>query len=333
MPSYDNIRLEKGLYTTNGGFSNALEELDPSDNYAGTNLEGLDAFERQLKRFDIRVGGNGSDVVEKFFKTSDSAALFPEYVARAVKQGMDTADMLSKIIATTTKIDGLDYRAITSDISEDEAELKRVTEGSFIPQTVISPSNELVTLRKRGRMIVASYETIRFQRLDLFTVMLKQIGAQIASSQLEDAVASLTEGTDKVYTATADTLTYADLVALWNAMGQYNMTTMIAKADNMPTLLGFSEFKDAAAGLNFHATGKLVTPLGAELVKSKTLDSKYIIGLDKNCALEKVEAGGIITDYDKLIDRQLERASVTCTTGFSKIFAGASKVLSTETNA
>jgi len=88
MPSYDNIRLEKGLYTTNGGFSNALEELDPSDNYAGTNLEGLDAFERQLKRFDIRVGGNGSDVVEKFFKTSDSAALFPEYVARAVKQGM-----------------------------------------------------------------------------------------------------------------------------------------------------------------------------------------------------------------------------------------------------
>ncbi|MEG1436220.1 MAG: phage major capsid protein, partial [Oscillospiraceae bacterium] len=241
-----------------------------------------------------------------------------------------SADSLSKIVATTTKINGLDYRAITSDISENETELKRVTEGAFIPQTVISPSNELVTLRKRGRMIVASYETIRFQRLDLFTVMLKQIGAQIASSQLEDAVAALTAGTDKIFTQTANTLTYSDLVSLWNAMGQYNMTTMIAKADSMPILLGFSEFKDAAAGLNFHATGKLITPLGAELVKSKTLDAKCIIGLDKNCALEKVEAGGIITDYDKLIDRQLERASVTCTTGFSKIFPGACKVLTTE---
>ncbi len=333
MPSYENIRLEKGLYTTNGGFTKALEEIDPSENYVGTSLEGLDAFERQLKRFDIRVAGDSSDVVEKFFKSSDSAALFPEYVARAVRQGMDNADVISKIVATTTNINGLDYRAITSDISDEDAQLKRVTEGSFIPQTVISPSNELVTLRKRGRMLVASYETIRFQRLDVFTVMLRQIGAQIAASQLEDAVSVLTNGADKIYAATANTLTYADLVSLFNGMGDYNLTTMIAKTDKIPTLLNFTEFKDAAAGLNFHATGKAITPLGSELVKSKTLDSKYIIGLDKSCALEKVEAGGILTDYDKLIDRQLERASVTCTTGFSKIFGGATKILTTEAKA
>ncbi|MGI6267900.1 MAG: phage major capsid protein [Acutalibacteraceae bacterium] len=330
MPNYDNLRLEKGLYSTSGGFSKALEELDPSENYVGTNLEGLDAFERQLKRFDIRVGGHGSDVVEKFFKTSDSATLFPEYVARAVRQGMDSADVLSQIVATTTQINCPDYRAITSDMKEDETELKRVTQGSFIPQTVISPSNELVTLRKRGRMVVASYETIRFQRLDLFTVMLKQIGAQIASSQLEDAIDALMDKTDKIHTKDAGKLSYDDLVALWNSMGQYNMTTMITKGDNMPTLLGFSEFKDAAAGLNFHATGKLVTPLGAQLIKSKKMDESCIIGLDKDCALEKVEAGGIVTDYDKLIDRQLERASITCTTGFSKIFTGATKILTTQ---
>ena len=41
-----------------------------------------------------------------------------------------------------------------------------------------------------------------------------------------------------------------------------------------------------------------------------------------------VEAGSIITEYDKLIDRQLERAAITCTAGFSKIFTDASKVLS-----
>ena len=54
-------------------------------NYEGTELEGLDAYQRQLKRFDIKVGGRSSDAVEKFFQTSDSAALFPEYVTRAVK--------------------------------------------------------------------------------------------------------------------------------------------------------------------------------------------------------------------------------------------------------
>lgn len=57
-------------------------------------MEGLDAYQRQLKRFDIKVGGRSSDAVEKFFQTSDSAALFPEYVTRAVKQGMEYANLL-----------------------------------------------------------------------------------------------------------------------------------------------------------------------------------------------------------------------------------------------
>ena len=30
-----------------------LEELDPKDKYIGTDLEGLDAFDRQLRRFGI----------------------------------------------------------------------------------------------------------------------------------------------------------------------------------------------------------------------------------------------------------------------------------------
>ena len=41
--AFDNIKLEKGLYTTSKGFTKSLEELDPSENYRGTELEGLDA--------------------------------------------------------------------------------------------------------------------------------------------------------------------------------------------------------------------------------------------------------------------------------------------------
>ena len=71
--AYDNLKLEKGLYTTGKSFTQALEQIDPSENYAGTPLEGLDAYQRQLKRFDIKVSGIGSDTVSKFFQTSDSA--------------------------------------------------------------------------------------------------------------------------------------------------------------------------------------------------------------------------------------------------------------------
>ena len=55
---YNDIKLEKGLYNLSGkSFTAALEELDPSSAYAGTPLEKLDAFERQLKRFNIRISG------------------------------------------------------------------------------------------------------------------------------------------------------------------------------------------------------------------------------------------------------------------------------------
>ena len=42
--SYDNIRIEKSLYTTGKSFTQALEALDPSENYKGTSLEGFKVF-------------------------------------------------------------------------------------------------------------------------------------------------------------------------------------------------------------------------------------------------------------------------------------------------
>ena len=92
---YDNLKLDKGMYQEAGStFTQVLERQDPSGQYKGTSLEGLDAFQRQLKRFDIKVKGANSDVVEKFFRTADSAVLFPEYIARSVRQGMEEGDIL-----------------------------------------------------------------------------------------------------------------------------------------------------------------------------------------------------------------------------------------------
>ncbi len=333
MSDFNNIKLEKGMYASSKGFVGCLEELDPSENYKGTPLENLDAFQRQLKRFDIRVSGKGSDTVDKFFQTTDSAALFPEYVSRAVRQGMEEADVLSGIIASRTAINGLDYRSITSVPTEDDKELKTVAEGASIPQTTIRTQENLVHLHKRGRMLVSSYEAIRFQRLDLFTVTLRQIGLYIARSQLADAIDVLINGdgnnnSAEILNASASgILDYNDLVSFWSEFSPYELSSIIASPEMTQKLLALPEFRDAAAGLNFHATGKMITPLGAALIKSAAVPSDKIIGLDKSCALEMVEAGGIVTEYDKLIDRQLERAAVTCTAGFSKIFPDASKVL------
>lgn len=333
---FEQVKLEKGMYNEAGrSFCQVLEKLDPSEQYRGTAMEGLDAFQRQLKRFDIRVKGAGSDVVDKFFATSQSAVLFPEYIARAVKVGMEEANILPDITATETRIEGMDYRSITS-APEEEKKLRRVAEGTAIPQTTVKTQDSLVKLHKRGRMLVASYEAIRFQKLDLFSVTLRQIGAQIGRMHLEDAIRVIMDGDGNGNAARvtgvkkAGELSYDDLLSFWNGFDPYQMNTLLVGGDTMLALLKMEQMQDAAAGLDFHGTGRLITPMGARVLRTSAMPEGKLIGLDKHYALEMVKAGDVTVEYDKLIDRQLERAAITTISGYAKIFQDASQVLSVQ---
>ena len=331
---FENVKLDKGMYRHAGStFTQVLEAMDPSHQYKGTEVEGLDAFQRQLKRFDIKVKGPGSDCVEKFFRTAESAVLFPEYISRCVRQGMEQGDILPHITAAVTRFDGMDYRSIAAETAEENKTLAKVEEGAEIPSTSIKLQDNLIQLHKRGRMLVASYEAVRFQKLDVFSVTLRQIGANIARSYLEDAVNVLMNGDGNENAAAVDqvaaagTLTYADLVDFWSKFDPYEMNTLLVSNDVMLKLLKLPEFQNPLAGQNFQGTGKLVTPMGATLLRCAALPEGTIIGLDKNYALEMVEGCGVTVEYDKLIDRQLERAAITTIGGFAKVFPGASRVL------
>ena len=313
---FENIKLEKGMYGRSGrSFSQTLEELDPSEHYRGTPLEGLDAFQRQLKRFDIHVKGAGSDMVEKFFHTSDSAVLFPEFVSRVVRQGMEEESILPAITATVTRFDGMDYRSIASVPSEEDKKLRRVEEGARIPET-----------------------TVRTQE-NLFSVTLRQIGAYIGRMHLEDAIAVLRDGDGndnaaaqytigtKPMSGTKGTLTYDALLEFWSQFDPYTMNTMLVGSDVMLAMLKLDEFQNPLTGLNFQGTGTLTTPLGAKLLRTSAMPAGILIGLDRNYALEQICGSEVTVEYDKLIDRQLERAAITSISGFAKLFTEASKVL------
>ena len=337
---FDNLKLEKGMYRQTGkSFTQVLESLDPSENYRGTALEGTDAFQRQLKRFGIRPKGAGSSPVEKFFTTSDSAVLFPEYIARTVRQGMEWNDILPAITATTTVIDSMDYRSIYSTAEDADKALKEVAEGAEIPTTEVKSKEHLVKLNKRGRMLIASYEAIRFQKLDLFGVTLRQIGSHIQKMQLSDAVKVLTEGDgnnnaavqysigSEPISGTAGSLGYDQLVEFWGQFDPYTMNTLLCSTDTMTKLLKIPELQNPMTGLNFQGTGKVGTPLGAQVHRTGAVADGVIIGLDNRYALEQVRVGDVLVEYDKLIDRQLERAAITSISGFGKICQDAVKAL------
>ena len=337
--NYENIRLEKGMYRETGkSFLQVLEELDPSEKYKNTPLEGMDAYQRQLKRFGIRVKGANSDKVEKFFSTNESSVLFPEYISRSVKTGMEEGNILPSITASETRFDGMDYRSVYSAATDDDKRLKPVEEGAAIPETEIRVSDNLVKLHKRGRMLVASYEAIRFQHLDLFSVMLRQIGSRIMRMHLDDAIDVIINGDGNdnpaenlklgtEITGSAGTLTYSALLEFWAKFDPYTMNTILVSPDMMLKMLALPEFQNPLTGLNFQGTGELTNPLGAKLIKTAAAPEGKIIGLDRGYALEMIRASDVEVEYDRLIDRQLERAAITSISGFAKLYDGAAKVL------
>lgn len=334
MNNFENVKLDRGMYKITGkSFSEVLEQEDNSAEYKNTVYSDLDAYQRQLKRFDIKVSSSQCDSVEKFFKTTDSATLFPEYLSRAVRQGLDETGIIPSIIAAKTKVDSLDYRSISSTPTDDERELKAVAEGALIPATQIRLKDNLIRLFKRGRRLVSSYEALRFQKLDVFTVALKQIGAYIAKSQLKDAVNVLINGdgnhnaAEVISVKVKGEVCYEDLLTLWGKFGAYEMNTLLVSSDTMVKLLSINEIRDPAAAITVNKNGTFIPVLGATVIKSDCIPDGKIIAFDKKCALEMVVADEINVEHDKLINRQLEETAVTSTAGFAKLFPEAVKVL------
>ena len=92
--AFDNIHLEKGMYHEAGrSFTQVLEQLDPSEGDRGTPLENTDAFQRQLKRFGIRVKGAGSPKMTRHAFEKPSACRFSH--AARMRRSQNARSMVS----------------------------------------------------------------------------------------------------------------------------------------------------------------------------------------------------------------------------------------------
>lgn len=314
---YNDIKLEKGLYNlSEKSFTAALEELDPSSAYCGTPMEKLDAFERQLKRFNIKVAGQGCDRVEKFFSSTETAVLFPEFVTRCIRKGFEET-ILSSVCAAQTVSGSSQYLGCVMD---DTAEYTTSAQAATMPATVVRESASAITLAKYGRLINASYEAVRQQRLDVFGVMLRSIGVKLAVAVVKDAVSVLETGAEVI---TVPALTYGSVAKLYGSFDCFNMNAVITSPEIASEIVAMEQLSDTSAD----ADGKLVLPFGAELIKTAAVGKNTLIGIDRNFALEFITSSNLVMETDKLIDRQLDQITVSITCGFRKIAPDAVKVL------
>ncbi|MBQ8926767.1 MAG: hypothetical protein IJ055_00645 [Oscillospiraceae bacterium] len=312
---YQEIKLEKGMYHLAGkSFLQALEQADPDSQYAGTPLAGLDAYERQLKRFDIRVNGPSCDRVEKFFTTTQSAVLFPEFVRRAVMQGMQEA-VLSELTAVVSRCESNRYQGC---ILTEEDEYGTAEQGEQIPASTITEGDTVTTLSKYARVVNASYEAVRQQRLDVFALMLRRVGRELAECVAKSAVTVLGTGVRSISIDGAS-LSYGDLAALYGSFTDFSLKAVLASPAVMAQILVMPQMLESAS----KDTDEIRLPFGARLIKCPQLGDTTILGVDTDFALEQIQSSDVVLETDKLIDRQLDCIAVSVNIGFRTLLTGA----------
>ena len=256
---------------------------------------------------------------EKFFSTTETAVLFPEFVTRCIRKGFDET-VLRSVCAAKTVCASSQYLGCVLD---DKAAYSTTAEATALPEATVREGAEATVLEKFGRLISASYEAIRQQRLDVFGVMLRSVGVRLAASVVKKAVEVLVEGVEPI---TTEALTYDDLAALYGEFDCFDMTTVIASPELASKIAAMEQLKDCAATPD----GRLILPFGAELIKTAAAGADTVIGIDRDFALEFITSTDLVMETDKLIDRQLDQMTVSVTCGFRKITPEAVKVLTVE---
>lgn len=319
---YDNLKLEKGLYNLSGKtFLDVLEEQDPSENYIGTPMEKLDAYERQLKRFNIKLNGEHCDKVEKFFSTTETAVLFPEYIKRCVLQGIED-NHFDDVIAVKTIINSTSYRGTY--ISDVTSYTSNIASGGTIPDSTIYENSTSEILSKIGRVINAPYEVVKQQNLDIFSVQLRIIGRKIGKAIYSKILSTINSNAGSV-DASSSTLTYDDLITLYSQFTNYDMNVIIASPKICAEILSISEIKDCCCSQTID--NGIILPFGAKLIKCSSMEDNVIYGLDKNFAIEYVTSTDLYMETDNVINRQLDRLAVSTQYLFRCIETNAMKVL------
>jgi len=337
-----NLKLDKGMYSRIGSqdedtsryignLSDVLEIMDPSAPESK-----LDAFERQLMKRNLHVDGPNAVTVERFYGSEDNALLFPEYINRQVRIGMQTFGKIEELVATRTKIDTDSYKSIKLDLSDtSKFKLKRVGEAGPFPTASIGLSASDIHIYKFGLELQSSYESLRRRKINTLDIHLQQIGAYMADAKFAAAINVAVNGDGNsnpistMNVAAAGTLTYDDLVNFWFSIVPYEMNRWLARKDVCTEILLLPEFKDPQAGFNFQKTGELVTPFGTRLIPdyTNTVSAGRIIGYDIRSFMEEIYELDLTTEYDKIINRQLETMVMSEVTGYAKLYNEAAKML------
>jgi HK97 family phage major capsid protein len=282
----------------------------------------------------LEANGIGrSDTVEKAFFSSSNASgtqgLFPAYLASQIIAGQLAASLVPVLCMAEVRINSHVQEKVQVSDTTDTRQTKHVTEGESLPKTSIARTQGSISLQKYGRLLEASYESVRLMTLDIVSLQLQRIGRQIGIDETDDLIETSLAGDGNSGSAntplavtTPGTLTYPDVITLYQGFPiGYEMRHAVTNDTELKNLLSLAQFQDPMSGFDFARTGVLPGPLGATWHRwtstgSATLGTNKIAAYDDRLAMVCYREGDLLEEADQLIDKQVHQRSMSEWVGF-----------------
>jgi hypothetical protein len=295
----------------------------------------------------IRAAGiEKRDRVEKFFASDAPTALFPIVMANSIIAGQLASSLVPFFAAMEEDVDGQVIEKVTINDTESTREMKLMGEGANIPETFIERAEGTVRLYKYGRALKWSYEAARRLSLPIIALFLQRIGIQMGISQTNDMIEVLIAGDGTTGSAVVDTdalvsgtLDYNELIRLTFAFPLgYRMARAVASDTMLQTIFNMAEFKDPQIQVRFQERGLLDggTPLFGAIfhrwnAPTTSFSTDRILAVDDRYALSMLREGDLLEESDRIIDKQLNLATITEWRGFKKLDNTATQCLDVTT--
>lgn len=382
------VNVYREAYKSGQSLSAFLEKNDPSDQYNdGLDAFGRLIKAAGIRTRALPEHGVAASTWDEFNKNDKTRALIPEWAARIWRsvsygQGYSTRALyqsadatggswerpyseaaearasqqiapaipLSAVVGQVTNIDSDLYRAYYLTYDETASGMSRVTEGAEIPRVKLAGGERTVNIYKYGRALEATYEQLRWQKVDKVARHIAMMAIQTEIDKLADAITVLVNGDGNSGTAatsfnltTLDSGTTASNLTLkaWLALkmklaNPYMATTALANdaialalmmlntgSGNVPLVQvaqpsGFGYFSQINSGLRDNV----------QLGWTSAAPANKVVVFDQRFALEMVtEIGGNISEVEKFVTRQTQALTLTEMVGWAIMDPNATKIL------
>jgi hypothetical protein len=306
--------------------------------------------EMSPERFYQELGIDLSSMtVEKMLNTSElNKWLFPEIFRDAIRRGLEYTPFYGTLITGEESINGTGLTMPMMEITgedPDRVRLRDVNEGATITEgePLITWREKQVTIRKKGRGIKQTYESLMFTPIDLAAIFFEELGTRLGADLDAELIniayngdqADGSESAPVIGVETPGTLLYTDLARAWirfRRLGR-NSSVILASEEDALTVLDMEQFKPSRdprwvseSGVTLRSN---VTPLptAQDIYVHEAVPTGRPMLVDTARAFVQLTAMPLLIESEKIVSRQINGEYVSIITGFANVFRDGRMVL------